>query len=135
MDREYEAFDQHQASAPRLGFAEEARTILDVARSVLAHELIMWRACWLSYSLLVQALPSLHEVDLVLSHLQATCPQKRLHSASPSTKATSKLCFDSCHVCAGPALCLQWLQTDQLQAFPQVQSWSMQQTSRGGPSS
>lgn len=31
-EKEYEAFDQHQASAPRLGFAEEARTILDVAR-------------------------------------------------------------------------------------------------------
>lgn len=31
-DEQYEAFDQHQASAARLDFAEEARTILEVAR-------------------------------------------------------------------------------------------------------
>ena len=48
VDKEWEAFDQHQASAPRLGFAEEARTILDVARSVLANELVERHACWFS---------------------------------------------------------------------------------------
>ena len=31
-EQDYEAFDQHQSSAARLDFAEEARTLLEVAR-------------------------------------------------------------------------------------------------------
>ena len=32
IDKDYESFDQHQASAARLDFAEEARSLLDIAR-------------------------------------------------------------------------------------------------------
>ena len=31
-DKDWEAFDQHQSDAARLDFAEEARTLLDIAR-------------------------------------------------------------------------------------------------------
>lgn len=34
-EQDYEAFDQHQSSAARLDFAEEARTLLEVARYLL----------------------------------------------------------------------------------------------------
>ncbi len=32
VDKDWEAFDHHQANAARLDFAEEARTLLDVVR-------------------------------------------------------------------------------------------------------
>ena len=31
-EQDYEAFDRHQSSAARLDFAEEARTLLEMAR-------------------------------------------------------------------------------------------------------
>ena len=34
-DKDWEQFDQHQSAAARLDFAEEARTLLEVARSVI----------------------------------------------------------------------------------------------------
>ena len=35
-DKDWQQFDQHQSAAARLDFAEEARTLLEVARSALA---------------------------------------------------------------------------------------------------